>query len=73
MLPFVMVPHFCKTILALDVEELLAKGQYHEAVLPLPTCNANTGCRTVIKNVKDKTEEFNLPDLFHIQTKVGCP
>ncbi|TRY60964.1 hypothetical protein TCAL_05712 [Tigriopus californicus] len=54
---------------ALDVEELLARGQYHEAVLPLPTCNANTGCRTLIKNVKDKTQEFSLPDLFHIQTE----
>jgi hypothetical protein len=57
--------------LALDLEELLSNGQYHEAVLPLPTCLSNTGCRAVVKHARDGSTNFNLPELFHISTKVA--
>lgn len=50
-----------------DIETLLANGQFYEAVLPLPTCRSNSGCRSVI-NKEDNAQEFNLNEAFHIQT-----
>ena len=57
--------------LALNVEEMLANGQYHEAVLPLPTCQSGSGCRAVIQNANNpQSRDFTIPELFHIQTQV---
>jgi len=59
--------------LALDVEDFLARGQYHEAVLPLPYCPSSAGCRTVVTKARDKTgnpedDYFMLPELFQLDT-----
>ena len=52
---------------ALDVEDLLSRGQYHEAVLPLPTCDSNSGCRTKITLPGEEDQYmFSLPELFQI-------
>ena len=57
-----------------DVTALIENGQFYEAVLPLPTCRSNSGCRTVIQP-KDKTAQpepsFNLNDGFHIHSEVS--
>ena len=58
----------------IDVTALIENGQFYEAVLPLPTCRSNSGCRTVIQP-KDKTAQpessFNLNDGFHIHSEVN--
>ena len=54
---------------ALDVEELLANGQYVEAVLPVPTCAMNSGCRSVI-TTPDGNKDFSLQELFLLSTDV---
>ena len=57
---------------ALDLEEQLASGQYVAAVLPLPPCASNTGCRSVIETVPKegvaKGRDFDLTDVFILQT-----
>lgn len=59
-------------LLALDVEEMLANGQYHAAVLPLPPCLSKSGCRAVVRKPDDGSRDFNIPELFHITTEVCC-
>ena len=58
----------------MNVTTLIENGQFYEAVLPLPTCRSNSGCRTVIQP-KDKTAQpepsFNLNDGFHIHSEVS--
>ena len=58
----------------MNVTTLIENGQFYEAVLPLPTCRSNSGCRTVIQP-KDKTAQpepsFNLNDGFHIHSEVN--
>ena len=51
---------------------LLASGQYHEAVLPLRNCRFNAGCRSVMTLASDpKKKEFNLNDEFFISGNVS--
>ncbi len=52
---------------------LLANGQYHEAVLPLPNCRFNAGCRSVLTVASDpkKKKDFNLNDEFFISGNVS--
>ena len=60
-------------ITVLDPEVLREAGQVYEAVLPLPTCVQESGCRSIITN-KDSggdTIEFNLVDEFNIATSVS--
>jgi hypothetical protein len=50
---------------------LLANGQYHEAVLPLPNCRFNAYCRSVVRLASDpKKKDFTLNDEFFISAKV---
>jgi hypothetical protein len=51
---------------------LLANGQFHEAVLPLPNCRFNAGCRSVMTLASDpkKKKDFNLNDEFFISGNV---
>ena len=55
---------------ALDVEDFLDRGQVYEAVLPLPSCAYNSGCRSVMINSADGSRDFTLPELFHISSRV---
>jgi len=53
------------------METLLAKGHFHEAVLPLPNCRSYTGCRSVMRSAADpKITEFKLNDEFFISGNV---
>ena len=58
----------------IDVPALIENGQFYEAILSLPTCRSNSGCRTVIQP-KDKTiqpeAKFNLNDAFNIHSEVS--
>ncbi len=54
-----------------DNANLLANGQFHEAVLPLPNCRFNVGCRSVMTLASDpKKKDFNLNDEFFISGNV---
>ena len=54
-----------------DMANLLSNGQFHEAVLPLPNCRFNAGCRSVMNFASDpKKKEFNLNDEFFISGNV---
>ena len=56
----------------IDVPAFIEKGQFHEAVLPLPTCPSTYGCRSVVeaKDPNNPNNQFNLVDAFHIQPQV---
>ena len=58
----------------IDVPAFIEKGQFHEAVLPLPTCRSNSRCRTVIqpkdKNVQPEAK-FQLNEGFNIHSEVS--
>ena len=58
----------------IDVPAFIEKGQFHEAILSLPTCRSNSRCRTVIQP-KDKTVQpeakFNLNEGFNIHSVVS--
>ena len=56
---------------ALDLEALREAGQVYEAVLPLPTCVLESGCRSIIRNEGDDTIVFDLADQFNIATTVS--
>lgn len=56
----------------IDQQTLLANGQFHEAVLPLPNCRFNSGCRSVMKLASNpKIKEFKLNDEFFISGNVS--
>jgi laminin alpha 3/5 len=55
----------------LDIAKALADGQYHAAVLPLPTCLSNSGCRAVIETNDDPEKigtYFDINGEFNIQS-----
>ena len=42
-----------------------------EAVLPLPTCRSNSGCRSVVNTIgTDPKQEFELKDFFEVSAMV---
>ena len=54
-----------------DMQNLLSNGQFHEAILPLPNCRFNSGCRSVMISAQDpKKKDFNLNDEFFISGNV---
>ena len=55
-----------------DHQTLLDKGQFYEAVLPLPTCFPSSGCRSIVKPVDtaDHNLAFNLHDKFAVHLTV---
>jgi hypothetical protein len=56
------------------VKTLLENGQFYEAVLPLPTCRSNSGCRSVVvpkDQVVQPEAKFNLNEAFHISSSVS--
>jgi hypothetical protein len=53
------------------MSNLLSNGQFHEAILPLPNCRFNSGCRSVVISAQDpKKKDFNLNDEFFISGNV---
>lgn len=55
-----------------DIQTLMSNGQFYEAVLPLPTCRSNSGCRSVVEPRDPKNgNKFNLNEAFHIISSVS--
>ena len=57
-----------------DVQTLIDNGEHFEAVLPLPTCRSNSGCRSVVvhdNNAPQPEQNFNLVDFVHINAEVN--
>ena len=56
-----------------DVQTIIDNGEHFEAVLPLPTCRSNSGCRSVVvhdNNAPQPEQNFNLVDFVHINAEV---
>ena len=57
-----------------DVQTMIDNGEHFEAVLPLPTCRSNSGCRSVVvhdNNAPQPEQNFNLVDFVHINAEVS--